>query len=73
MTRGYKSGNRFEVVIERVNHKHIVLVKFWDSIEDNLVNFQWRQEGDESGALGKLGAIMAEEPKFTWANIKKTY
>ncbi|MEE2961994.1 MAG: antibiotic biosynthesis monooxygenase family protein [Myxococcota bacterium] len=72
-TRDYKGCNQVDLALDTENPNKVVLTEFWDSKDDHLAYFQWRQEGDESGALEKLGAIMAAEPKFTWANIKKTY
>ena len=72
-TRGHKGCNQVDLALDTENPNKIVITQFWDSKDDHLAYFQWRQESDESKALEQLGAIMAAEPKFTWANIKKTY
>ena len=62
-----------EIEIDTDNSNKMVLTECWDSKEKHQTYFQWRQEGDPSGLLGELGPHMAGDPKFTWAEIKKTY
>ena len=73
VTRNYKGCNQVDLAVDTDNSNKIVLTEFWDSKEEHQTYFQWRQEGDPSGLLGELGPHMAEDPKFTWAEIKKTY
>ena len=73
VTRGYKGCNQVELAVDTDNPNKIILIEFWDSKEEHLAYDQWRQEGDPSGLEGEMGPMMAGEPKFTWAEIKKTY
>ena len=73
VTRNQKGCNQVDLAIDTDNPNKVVLTEFWDTKEDHLSYFQWRQEKDESKVLEHLGAIFAAEPRFTWADIKKTY
>ena len=73
VTKDYKGCNHLDLAVDSENPNKVVITSRWNSKDDHLAYFQWRQEGDESGALGKIGALMVAEPKLTWANIKTTY